>query len=338
MLRRFRDASRLVVTVASIGLAQVLGGIEVVGSKALDFVGLTGAFEVRLDLQLDLGVKRLGGDEMLIVLVAPDRARRRWPGSCCGPTTAPRCGPPPRTPTGPCSSASPCAATPRSCGCWPAAWPPSAFILKAPFTGFAPGVATTGPAVLLPGAGRRGGGPDGVAARRPRRRHRARRSSSRWPGGTRAARRRSSTPLFVVVIVAALLVPRAARSAVREQAHVVVVRGRHRSARSPNSSAGCRRCGPRSPAAWPCSRSLAVVVPRTLVGQQPAPRQLRPRVGDGRRVARGPHRVGRQHQPRPVRARRGRRPGGRQPHRRPEPRPHLRAGAGRRGGALRWRW
>ena len=41
MLRRFRDASRLVVTVASIGLAQVLGGIEFVGSKALNFVGLT---------------------------------------------------------------------------------------------------------------------------------------------------------------------------------------------------------------------------------------------------------------------------------------------------------
>src|ERR1041384_3816795 len=40
VLRRFRDASRLVVTVASIGLAQVLGGIEVVGSKALDFVSL----------------------------------------------------------------------------------------------------------------------------------------------------------------------------------------------------------------------------------------------------------------------------------------------------------
>src|SRR5690606_30447076 len=71
VLRRFRDASRLVVTVASIGLAQVLAGIEVVGSKALDFVSLTGPFTVPLDLRIDLGVKTLAGDEMLIVLVAP---------------------------------------------------------------------------------------------------------------------------------------------------------------------------------------------------------------------------------------------------------------------------
>jgi ribose/xylose/arabinose/galactoside ABC-type transport system permease subunit len=71
VLRRFKDASRLVVTVASIGLAQVLGGIEVLGSKAVDFVGLTPAFDVPFDVHWDLGVKVLGGDEMLIVLVAP---------------------------------------------------------------------------------------------------------------------------------------------------------------------------------------------------------------------------------------------------------------------------
>ena len=149
MLRRFRDASRLVVTVASIGLAQVLGGIEVVGSKALDFVGLTGAFTWGLDLEIDLGVKRLGGDEMLIVLVAPVvLAGLAWFLLRTDHGTAVRAAaentdralllgiPVRRNTTIVWMLAGGLAAL--------------AFILKAPFTGIAPGAVSTGPAVLLP--------------------------------------------------------------------------------------------------------------------------------------------------------------------------------------------
>ena len=52
LLRRFRDASRLVLTVASIGLAQLLGGLELLGSKAMGFVTLSGAFKVPSGIEL----------------------------------------------------------------------------------------------------------------------------------------------------------------------------------------------------------------------------------------------------------------------------------------------
>jgi ABC-type branched-subunit amino acid transport system ATPase component/branched-subunit amino acid ABC-type transport system permease component len=214
VLRRFRDASRLVVTVASIGLAQVLGGIEVVGSKALDFVGLTPAFEIGLNLHWDLGVKRLGGDEMVIVLVAPVvLAALAWFLLRTDHGTAVRAAaentdralllgiPVRRNTTIVWMLAGGLAAL--------------AFILKAPFTGFAPGVATTGPTVLLPalaaavvarmeslpvalGAGIGLGIVEQVA----------RWNTSGSPSFVDA--------LFLVVIVLALLVPRAGRSAVRD--------------------------------------------------------------------------------------------------------------------------
>ena len=215
VLRRFRDASRLIVTVASIGLAQVLGGIEVVGSKALDFIGLTPAFEVPIHLHVDLGVKRLGGDEMLIVLVAPVvLAALAWFLLRTDHGTAVRAAaentdralllgiPVRRNTTIVWMLAGGLAAL--------------AFILKAPFTGFAPGVATTGPSVLLPalaaavvarmeslpvalGAGIGLGVIEQVA----------RWNTSGSPSFVDA--------LFVVVIVVALLLPQAARSAVRDQ-------------------------------------------------------------------------------------------------------------------------
>ncbi len=214
VLRRFRDASRFVVTVASIGLAQVLGGIEVLGSKALDFVGLTPAFEIGLNLHWDLGVKRLGGDEMVIVLVAPIvLAALAWFLLRTDHGTAVRAAaentdralllgiPVRRNTTIVWMLAGGLAAL--------------AFILKAPFTGFAPGVATTGPTVLLPalaaavvarmeslpvalGAGIGLGIIEQVA----------RWNTSGSPSFVDA--------LFLVVIVVALLVPRAGRSAVRD--------------------------------------------------------------------------------------------------------------------------
>jgi ABC-type branched-subunit amino acid transport system ATPase component/branched-subunit amino acid ABC-type transport system permease component len=216
VLRRFKDASRLVVTVASIGLAQVLGGIEVLGSKAVDFVGLTPAFDVPFDVHWDLGVKVLGGDEMLIVLVAPVVLMAlAWFLLRTDHGTAVRAAaentdramllgiPVRRNTTIVWMLAGGLAAL--------------AFILKAPFTGFAPGVATTGPSVLLPalaaavvarmeslpvalGAGIGLGIIEQVA----------RWNTSGSPSFVDA--------LFLVVIVLALLVPRRGRSPVREGA------------------------------------------------------------------------------------------------------------------------
>ncbi len=216
VLRRFKDASRLVVTVASIGLAQVLGGIEVVGSKALDFVSLAGPFSVPLGVELDLGVKRLGGDEMLIVLVAPlVLAALAWFLLRTDHGTAVRAaaenadralllGIPVRR---------------NTTIVWMLAggFAALAFILKAPFSGIAPGVVSSGPAVLLPalaaavvarmeslpvalGAGIGLGIMEQIA----------RWNTSGSPSFVDA--------LFLVVIVVALLVPRTARSAIRQQA------------------------------------------------------------------------------------------------------------------------
>jgi branched-chain amino acid transport system permease protein len=72
VVRRFRHTSRLILTVASIGIAQILGVIEAgIAFKALGFVSLTGGFKIPLDLSLDLGVKTLFGDEILIMMVVP---------------------------------------------------------------------------------------------------------------------------------------------------------------------------------------------------------------------------------------------------------------------------
>lgn len=71
VIRRFQHATRLVVTVASIGLAQLLGGFELIGSKKIGFVSLTGGFRAPLDFSARLDVVRIHGDEMLIVAVVP---------------------------------------------------------------------------------------------------------------------------------------------------------------------------------------------------------------------------------------------------------------------------
>jgi branched-chain amino acid transport system permease protein len=71
VIRRFQNASRLVLTVASIGLAQLLGGLELIGSKAIKFVSLTGGFKAPLNVDFKLDVRTFGGDEALIVLIVP---------------------------------------------------------------------------------------------------------------------------------------------------------------------------------------------------------------------------------------------------------------------------
>src|SRR3954463_10460286 len=70
-IRRFANASRLILTVASIGLAQLLGGLELLIAKALGFISLTGGFQVPLDFHLQVGVKTLAGDELLIMIAVP---------------------------------------------------------------------------------------------------------------------------------------------------------------------------------------------------------------------------------------------------------------------------
>ena len=72
IIRRFKDSSRLIATVASIGLAQLLGGIElIVISRILKEPLFQGGFEVPLSARFDIGNKTLIGDEILIVLVVP---------------------------------------------------------------------------------------------------------------------------------------------------------------------------------------------------------------------------------------------------------------------------
>ena len=71
VIRRFQNASRLVLTVASIGLAQLLGGLELIGSKAINFISLTGGFNAPLDISFKFDVYTFHGDELLIVMVVP---------------------------------------------------------------------------------------------------------------------------------------------------------------------------------------------------------------------------------------------------------------------------
>ena len=71
IIRRFANSTRLVLTVASIGLAQFLGGLEFLTAKKLGFISLSGGFPVPLHMKLHVGVKTLAGDEMLIMMIVP---------------------------------------------------------------------------------------------------------------------------------------------------------------------------------------------------------------------------------------------------------------------------
>src|SRR5690606_23132725 len=66
-----QNASRLVLTVASIGLAQLLGFFELQIAKWLGFISLTGGFTIPGNVTIDLGVKTLTADEILIMGVVP---------------------------------------------------------------------------------------------------------------------------------------------------------------------------------------------------------------------------------------------------------------------------
>jgi len=71
VIRRFQNSTRLVVTVASIGLAQLLGGIEIATTSKLKFTSLVGGFNAPLNISYKLDVVTVHGDEMLIIAIVP---------------------------------------------------------------------------------------------------------------------------------------------------------------------------------------------------------------------------------------------------------------------------
>jgi len=72
VIRRFANASRLVLTVATIGLAQVLGGAEVLVPTLFGRSPLVPAFRTPLtDLQVDIHPLVLTGNDLLIVALVP---------------------------------------------------------------------------------------------------------------------------------------------------------------------------------------------------------------------------------------------------------------------------
>ncbi|MDP1820151.1 MAG: ABC transporter permease [Acidimicrobiales bacterium] len=150
IVRRFRTSSRLILTVASIGIGQMLAVAELlIATKAIGFVSLTGGFTIPLDITLDMGVKTLTGDEILIGMVIPPvLAGLAWfllrtdvgiavRAAAENSDRALLLGIPIKR---------------LSTIVWMVAGGLAAltFVLKAPFSGVVPGVASAGPVVLLP--------------------------------------------------------------------------------------------------------------------------------------------------------------------------------------------
>ena len=150
VIRRFANSSRLILTVASIGLAQLLGGFELLGSKAIGFTALTGAFPVPIHFNWHIDVATLGGDQVVIIAAVPlIVAGLAWfllkthsgiavRGAAENAERALLYGIPVRR---------------LSTIVWMIAGGLATltYLLKAPFSGVAPGVAANGPTVLLPG-------------------------------------------------------------------------------------------------------------------------------------------------------------------------------------------
>lgn len=70
-IRRFSRSPRLIVTVASIGLAQVFGGFELLGSTHEGFTGLLGAFSPPFNISFTISVYTFHSAELLIMIVVP---------------------------------------------------------------------------------------------------------------------------------------------------------------------------------------------------------------------------------------------------------------------------
>ena len=70
-IRRFQKSSRLIATVASIGLAQALGGLELIGSKHEGFTALIGGFNPPFNVAVRIDVWTFHSAEILVVAVVP---------------------------------------------------------------------------------------------------------------------------------------------------------------------------------------------------------------------------------------------------------------------------
>ena len=152
VIRRFRDSSRLILTVASIGLAQLLGGFELLGSQAIGFTSLVGGFsdQIPIDFSFTIDVATFRGDQVVIVAIVPFIiAGLAWFLLRTDAGIAVRAA-------AENADRALLAGIPihrLSTIVWMIAGGLATltFILKAPFTGIAPGVAANGPTVLLPG-------------------------------------------------------------------------------------------------------------------------------------------------------------------------------------------
>jgi len=71
VIRNFTESPRLVLLVASVGLAQVFGGFELFGSQHEGFTALTGAFAPPFNVSLTIDVYTFHSAEILAVAVVP---------------------------------------------------------------------------------------------------------------------------------------------------------------------------------------------------------------------------------------------------------------------------
>lgn len=71
VIRRFATSSRLVLTVATIGLAQLLGGIQVLIPNAFDNAGIVGGFQTPITFKFEVAPILFTGDHLLIMLSVP---------------------------------------------------------------------------------------------------------------------------------------------------------------------------------------------------------------------------------------------------------------------------
>ena len=71
VIRRFANAPRLIILVASVGLGQVLGGLELIGSKKEHFTAFEGAFAPPFNISVTIDVYTFHSAEILAVLAVP---------------------------------------------------------------------------------------------------------------------------------------------------------------------------------------------------------------------------------------------------------------------------
>ncbi len=79
VVRRFANASRLILTVATIGLAQLLGGVSALIPTIWDSPGLVGGFKTPVSFSFEISPIKITGDHLLIIFcVAPILIALAW--------------------------------------------------------------------------------------------------------------------------------------------------------------------------------------------------------------------------------------------------------------------